>query len=266
MDGDRFDPTTGEVLPAVSPQMPPEIAKAIIVVAKGVKQLGTTDENQHGRYKYVSVDRFYEVIGKLMRDAGLALIIDEIHDEVREGKSGNPWLFMRYNLMFMHESGATSPPMRRSCALPISGPQAFGAAQSYTEKQFLRQVFKVPTGEKDADDTAPAADNAAPASAPRQQHQRQQPTPGPDQAAKTESVKRWTEMRDEIDRSESASDLRMLTDSERCPAWKAMCEHVRRAEGVMADAVIKRLVERAEARIEQLIAAESGGARTEGYS
>lgn len=134
---------------------PPEIAKAIIAVKKQVKQLGSDESNKHGGYAYVSVDKFYERIGKLMADAGLALLIDETESEIRPGgKEGNGWLFARYHLAFLHESGAVSEWLRRSLALPINGPQTFGAAQSYIEKQYLRQIFKIPTGEKDADDVA----------------------------------------------------------------------------------------------------------------
>lgn len=156
---DQFEGTTGELV--VNGSVPPSIAAAIIAVGKQVRQIGATDKNDHGKYAYVSVDRFYEIIGKMMAEQGLALLVDELSSDVREGKSGNPWVFIQYELRFMHEGGALSPPLRRSCALPISGPQAFGAAQSYIEKQFLRQVFKVPTGEKDADDTAPSDDMPA---------------------------------------------------------------------------------------------------------
>lgn len=135
--------------------MPPAIAKAIIQIKKTVTTLGADQRNDHGKYPYVTVDKFYDIIGRKMASEGLALVIDETAAEVRDGKSGNPWLFTQYSMAFVHESGAMSPPMRRSCALPISGPQAFGAAQSYIEKQFLRQVFKIPTGEQDADAVAP---------------------------------------------------------------------------------------------------------------
>lgn len=135
--------------------MPKEIAQAIIKIKQTVTMLGADDKNPHGGYKYVSVDKFYEVIGRKMAAEGLALIVDETAAEVREGSKGNPWLFTQYSMAFLHTSGVMSPPMRRSCALPISGPQAFGAAQSYIEKQFLRQIFKIPTGEQDADAIAP---------------------------------------------------------------------------------------------------------------
>lgn len=138
--------------------IPPEIARAIIAVKKEIKQIGANERNEHGRYGYVSVDRFYERVGPLMAANDLALLINETSSDIRAGDSGKGWLFVQYELVFMHASGAISPPLRRSCALPISGPQAYGAAQSYIEKQFLRQVFKIPTGDKDADDTAQAED------------------------------------------------------------------------------------------------------------
>lgn len=146
---------------------PVEIAKAIIAVKKQVKQLGVDDNNKHGGYPFVSVDKFYERFGKLMAEAGIALLIDETGSEIRAGgKEGNAWLFAHYELRFVHESGVVSPSLRRSLAMPISGPQAYGAAQSYIEKQFLRQVFKIPTGEKDADDMA-QDDTPPPRQAPR---------------------------------------------------------------------------------------------------
>jgi hypothetical protein len=138
----------------VSDEFPAAIGAAIIAVKKQIRQIGVDEKNPHGGYAYVSVDRMYQVIGPMMAEAGLALLIDEAEADIRESAKGTPWLFTRYALRFMHESGVVSPPLMRSCALPISGPQAFGAAQSYIEKQFLRQVFKVPTGEKDADMTA----------------------------------------------------------------------------------------------------------------
>jgi ERF superfamily protein len=227
MDGD-YDPETGEVAAAI-PRMPPVIAAAIIAVKKQVKQLGADDKNQHGGYAFVSVDKFYERIGPLMAAQGLALLIDEVSTDVREGKSGNPWLFVRYNLRFLHETGATSPPLGRSCALPISGPQAFGAAQSYIEKQFLRQIFKIPTGERDADGTASSEDapagtsggrTAPQASAPARSYPaRQQAAPAPSEK-RAEADKRWREIRDEINASMTFADLDQIPSM---LAWAA-CE------------------------------------------
>lgn len=252
MDDQRnFDKLTGEITePART--MPPSIAAAIIAVKKQIKQLGADDKNEHGKYNFVSVDKFYATIGKLMADAGLALLIDEAITEVRgSDKTGNPWLFAQYDLTFMHESGALGPPLHRSIALPISGPQAFGAAQSYIEKQFLRQVFKVPTGEKDADDTP--TDGVAPtgaaggrtaqggATAATAGHTRAQAAPAPSEG-KVEATKRYKEIRSEIDASMTGPDLDSIDG---CLAWVAMEKMVRGIEKAeLADELMSGLRDR----------------------
>ncbi len=219
---DTINPETGEV----STGMPPAIAAAIIAVKKQIRQLGSDERNQHGGYSYVSVDKFYERLGPLMADADLALLIDETETEVRisdatdrDGKPRKtPWLFAQYSLAFMHGSGAISPPMRRSIAMPINGPQTYGAAQSYIEKQFLRQVFKVPTGEKDADETAQGED--APARGRQTQGsgngarnipRRPEAAPAPSDAA-AEATKRWREIKASIDATDDPETLLRLSE------------------------------------------------------
>ena len=69
-----------EPLPEYQPppsRMPPEIAKAIVAVKAKVKMLGKEDENRFGKFKFVSVDQFYEMIGPLMAEAGLLIVTDE---------------------------------------------------------------------------------------------------------------------------------------------------------------------------------------------
>lgn len=147
-----YDAETGEIVHCSDlTSMPKDIASAIVEVKSQVRAIGYDDKNPHGGYSYVSVDKFYDRLGVIMAKAGLFVLMDEITSDVKEGASGKPWLFVRYEIRFAHASGALSHPVHRSLAQPISGPQSFGAAQSYIEKQFLRQVFKVPTGEKDAD-------------------------------------------------------------------------------------------------------------------
>lgn len=147
-----YDAETGEIIHTESvTSLPKDIASAIVTVKSQVRAIGYDDKNPHGGYSYVSVDKFYDRLGVIMAKAGLFVLMDEIASDVKEGASGKPWLFVRYEIRFAHASGALSHPVHRSLAQPISGPQSFGAAQSYIEKQFLRQVFKVPTGEKDAD-------------------------------------------------------------------------------------------------------------------
>ncbi len=261
MDGD-FNPETGEVIEG-GRTMPPAIAAAIVAVKKQVKQLGADDRNEHGKYNFVSVDKFYATIGKLMADAGLALLIDETTAEVRSSdKTGNPWLFVQYDLTFMHEGGALSPPLRRSCALPISGPQAYGAAQSYIEKQFLRQIFKVPTGDRDADGTAQDEDGAkglsggrtgqGSAPAARTHPARQQAAPAPSEG-RAEAVKRQREIAAMIDSSTSIPELDGI---EPMPAWATLDRIIHEVE---PKDVADRLMENLRIRIANQRATLMGG-------
>jgi len=141
------------------PPMPPEIAKAIVAVNKQVKSLGKDANNPHGKYKYTSVDAFYEAIGPMMADAGLIAFTNEIETAITQRESTDDyghtkrsnWLTSQYEIMLYHESGVEWGPIRRAMMVIASGPQAYGSGQSYVEKYFLRGLFKVPTGDGDAD-------------------------------------------------------------------------------------------------------------------
>lgn len=254
------NPDTGEV--TESPRaMPAAVAAAIVAVKKQVKQLGHDDSNKHGGYPFVSVDKFYAIIGKLMADAGLALLIDETATEVRSSdKTGNPWLFVQYDLAFMHESGAMSHPLHRSCALPINGPQTYGAAQSYIEKQFLRQVFKVPTGEKDADTTEqnedapqrPTGARTAQGSPPaaRTAPARQQAAPAPS-ADKAEAVRQQRALAGDIDASITIPEIDTIEPS---LAWETLDKLIHQVETAdVADRLMEGLRNRIAKRREMLL-------------
>lgn len=166
---DEIDTETGEIaddvpLATMEPRrwrssMPPAIAKAIISVNKKVKSLPKDDENKFARFRYTSVDAFYEAIGPLMAEAGIFVFCDEVETQIvrREGMDDQGrsritnWLVTKYELLVYHESGAGWGPICRQMMVAATGPQAYGVGQSYVEKYFLRGLFKVPTGEGDAD-------------------------------------------------------------------------------------------------------------------
>jgi hypothetical protein len=151
---DTIDQMTGEITETRSPKMPPEIAKAVFEVKRGIKQIGFDEKNEHSKYGYASIDKFYTSIRPLELEAGLEIILDEVGFEVRQGDSGKGWAFITYEVWLLHESGAMWGPLRRHLALPVTGAQTFGAAESYVHKAFRRGFFMVPTGEKDADELA----------------------------------------------------------------------------------------------------------------
>lgn len=155
--GETVDTDTGEVLPILEPQqrkqplpMPAELAKAIIQVMGKAKAIAKDDDNAFGKYKYVSVDAFYAAIRPLMAEAGVLLVTDEVEVTTIQ-RPQSAWLNIVYDLTLYHQSGAGYGPIRRTILVQASGPQAFGAAMSYVEKYYLRSLFRVPTGEQDAD-------------------------------------------------------------------------------------------------------------------
>ena len=63
--------------------MPPEIAVAILQIMKAVKPLSKDGEVTEGKkFKYVSVDQFFEMLGPLMAEAGLLTVLHEVGAEI----------------------------------------------------------------------------------------------------------------------------------------------------------------------------------------
>lgn len=141
------------------PPMPVEIAKAVIAVKRQIERIGKDETNAFAKFKYASVDQFYEAVGPLMAQAGLFDLVQEVdlNVEMREVQQENGaikkslWLTANYEIWMYHESGCQFGPIPRKIIVPATGPQAFGSGQSYVEKYFLRALFKIPTGEADAD-------------------------------------------------------------------------------------------------------------------
>ena len=169
-----IDPETGVVVETLTPAMPPAIAAAVVQVMKSVRQIGYDKRNQHAGYNYVGFDKFAEFVRPIMADAGLFLVIQESGVEIVQPDKTKPgWLHVRFQISLVHESGAMWGPLSRYVIVVASGAQAFASAQSYIQRYFLRSLFMVPTGDKDADDPdateakpLPEAKATAPAAAP----------------------------------------------------------------------------------------------------
>lgn len=145
-----------------APAFPPKLAAALCKISASVKQLGKSERNNFAKYDFVSVDKFYAAIGSLMAENGVHCIPDCIESEVVPGlektdkngsvRRGAPLLKERWAFTLLHESGEVAGPYRRSVTVPAEGAQAHGSSESYAQKQFLRGVFRVPTGDKDDPD------------------------------------------------------------------------------------------------------------------
>lgn len=153
-----------------TPTFPPKLAAALCKVSGDVKQLGKSERNNFANYDFVSVDKFYTAIGSLMAQHGVHCIPDCLESEVLPGhvkrdqqgreKQGAPLLRERWAFTLIHESGECAGPYHRTVTVPAEGAQAHGSSESYAQKQFLRGVFRVPTGDKDDADYQQAQTHA----------------------------------------------------------------------------------------------------------
>jgi len=133
-----------------------KIDAAIAYVTKAVKRLEKADRNSHGNYAFASIDDFLAMTGRLCGEAGLSVLMDEADFEIipdmfatKQGKVSA--LRMKFAITLRCE-GEMAGPYHRSILVPANmGSQAFGAAQSYVLKQFLRATFQIPTGDKGED-------------------------------------------------------------------------------------------------------------------
>lgn len=146
--------------------MPAEVAAAINAVMANIKTLGKDDRNKHQGYDFVSTDKFLAAVCPLCADAGLVILQDEESISIASQESTDQygktkvqaWLTARYSFVLAHKGGAAYGPLHRTVMVLATGAQAFGSAQSYALKQFLRSLLQISTGDKDDADLQPAED------------------------------------------------------------------------------------------------------------
>jgi hypothetical protein len=132
-----------------------QIISAVVLAMGRVKRLVKSDRNEVDGYAFSSIDRFLDLINPICVEAGLLVLMDEVGvaDVSRAARGASEdWLRISYEIRLAHVSGQSLGPFRRHVDIVRTGPQAFGAAQSYVLKQFLRAQFQIPTGEQDDPD------------------------------------------------------------------------------------------------------------------
>lgn len=142
-------------------QIPASVATAISAVMSGIKTLGKDDKNKHQGYDFVSTDKFLSAVNPLCAAAGLIIVQDEADVHVAD-----KFLTAKYEFILAHKDGSTWGPVKRTVVVGANGAQAFGSAQSYALKQFMRSLFQISTGDKDDADLQPDTelpDNRRPA-------------------------------------------------------------------------------------------------------
>lgn len=136
--------------------MPPDIAAAVVEVMSKVGVLKHDEENKHNDYDYASVDAFLARTNPICAAAGLIVLPQQIaveKEQVQVGDSVRNVMNFSFQMLLVHKSGATwmNPADVRTVRLLWSGAQTSGMAQSYVLKQYMRGLFQIATGDKDAD-------------------------------------------------------------------------------------------------------------------
>jgi hypothetical protein len=129
-----------------------EVLAAISKAMAGIKKVARDGKNTHDNYNFASIDDFLAMANPICADAGLLFHMDESsrEDFMRKGKYGeSAWMRQSFSITVYHTSGQSLPPVTRSVEVLRNGAQAYGSAQSYALKQFLRSLLLIPTGDKD---------------------------------------------------------------------------------------------------------------------
>lgn len=133
MDGMTTDTTTHKNIPG-----------ALCAIMGEMPTLEKTMKNKHGSYNYASVDDFLNAVRPLCAKHGIVIRQDE-----EESTVSNDWLHVKFRYTVFHASGDAMDGGIRSIAVNAKmGSQAYGSAQSYSLKQYLRSLLMIATGDQ----------------------------------------------------------------------------------------------------------------------
>lgn len=120
------------------------ITSAIAGIMGDIQKLPKTAMNKHGSYNYASIDDFLDTVRPLCAKHGLVILQDEESNETADN-----WLHIVFRFTLLHSSGTERDGGKRSVSVNAKmGAQAYGAAQSYALKQYMRSLFQISTGEQ----------------------------------------------------------------------------------------------------------------------
>lgn len=152
------------------PDFPEAVSNAIAAVMADIPKLAREETNKHANYKFASIDDFLDAVRPLCAKHKLAIVQDEASFTIVQtmDKYGKPsdWLQMGFAYTVATAGVSWGPVMRSIMVRADMGSQAFGAAQSYSLKQFMRSLFQISTGDgEDADSHEQSSIASAPVKA-----------------------------------------------------------------------------------------------------
>ena len=131
------------------------IHEAVSAAMAEVRILGKDGTNAHQKYKFASIDAFLEMVNPIARKHGVFISITEIEPvemvEVKERSGTALYAKFVYGIAATGKSGDRLEPSKQTVFLRFVGPQTTGQALAYAMKMYLRMLFLIPTGDKDAD-------------------------------------------------------------------------------------------------------------------
>jgi len=142
--------------------IPAGIVKALCKVQASIEAVAKTQYNKQGNYKFASADDIYAAVARKFGEAGLMIYplemerpeIKRVEKTNKEGELVvSQWGQFCFGYMLATTEGDCwfDPRSSRTIYIQILGPQTFNAAESYCQKQYLRALLKLPTGDMDLD-------------------------------------------------------------------------------------------------------------------
>lgn len=142
--------------------IPGSIVKALCAVQSSIGAVAKTQFNKQGGYKFASADDIYAAVARKFGEVGLMIYPLEMEQpeikrvEKTDKQTGavtiSQWGQFCFGYMLATEDASWfDPRSSRTIFIQILGPQTFNAAESYCQKQYLRALLKLPTGDMDLD-------------------------------------------------------------------------------------------------------------------
>lgn len=129
------------------------LIKKIAKISAGLPSLKKGDENNNIGFSFVSIDEYYEKIARAVIEGG-------VFWTTSQGSSRVTYIDdlcvvdTNYTFNVYDVDGDEKLEISVSVAHPFQGAQTAGASLSYADKLLMRSLFKVVTGEPDADNLA----------------------------------------------------------------------------------------------------------------
>ena len=143
-----------------------KVLAKIAAATKIIRKLTKTEQSANSEYAFVSIDDYYEQVAlKVSNDFGLNWsLTEEARSEERFQDVYQDWHIRKvYQVNGFLDDGTTTGLGQISVTMPYEGATTAGKMLSYADKAFMRQLFKIPTGEKEAEKSEPVKVSERPA-------------------------------------------------------------------------------------------------------